>query len=131
MNLFSKLFNNSDTSESVILNDGLKLAMEFGKNWLQPIQDRLKKKYRFLTLQELNDYDTICRQAMHKGHDFVYNTLTELYDVNQTISNNELKEKLKKTLLDQYPWINTSNLEALFSQSCYYAWKDGLTKCIK
>jgi hypothetical protein len=25
----------------------------------------------------------------------------------------------------QYPWMSDSNLKRLFSQGCYYAWKDG------
>ncbi len=30
-----------------------------------------------------------------------------------------------KDLRESYPWISDANLSRLFSQSCYYAWKDG------
>jgi hypothetical protein len=56
------------TGNEEILNTGLSLAMEFGADWLKPIQDRLSVKYPTLTQMERVWYNTICREAMEKGH---------------------------------------------------------------
>jgi hypothetical protein len=40
------------TGNEEILNTGLSLAMEFGADWLKPIQDRLSVKYSTLTQME-------------------------------------------------------------------------------
>jgi len=42
-----------------ILNYGLKLAMAFGKHWLEPIQSRLIKKYPELTKVEQDEFNSI------------------------------------------------------------------------
>ena len=41
MSSMPKFFSTNETNENGILNDGLEFTMEFGKNWLQPIQERL------------------------------------------------------------------------------------------
>src|SRR5689334_4606755 len=58
-----------------ILNTGLAFALEFGTNWLEPIQSRLSEKYPTLKTKELNNCDKICRTAMKAGHDYVYKML--------------------------------------------------------
>ena len=63
------LFRKKSYKEENILNEGVSLAMEFGKNWLQPIQKRLSKKYPKLSTTELDEYNTKCQSAMKLGHD--------------------------------------------------------------
>lgn len=48
-----------------VLNSGLDFAMEFGKDWLRPIQERLRAKFSDLTPSELDAYDRACREAMN------------------------------------------------------------------
>jgi len=114
-----------------ILNSGLDYAMDFGKNWLLPIQERLKNKYIFLTEESLNEYDLLCREAMNYGHNFIQQTLLKLHDDKATIKEVELKRHFINSVSNKYLWVNKSNLSKLFSQGCYYAWKDGLDDCIK
>lgn len=117
-------------NEEKILNKGLEFALEFGPNWLQPIQSRLSAKFQELKSDELNKYDSICRSAMKQGHDYIYKTLEKATDENRKIKEKEMAEELKSFLQKDYPWIDSGNLKRILSQGFYYAWKDGLDKCI-
>ena len=126
-----KFISTNETNENEILNDGFEFAMEFGKNWLQPIQERLLKKYPNLESKNLDLYNEHCKSVLKLGNNFVYNLLDNLDRENQSITEHELKEKLKNTILAKYSWVNSKNINQLFFQSCYYAFKDGLDKAIK
>jgi hypothetical protein len=117
-------------NEEKILNRGLEFALEFGPNWLQPIHSRLSDKFPELKSDELNKYDTICRTAMRQGHDYIYNSLTKATDENRKVKEKEIAEDLKNYLHRQYAWIDSGNLKRILSQGFYYAWRDGLDKCI-
>jgi hypothetical protein len=103
-----------------ILNVGLHLAMEFGENWLRPIQQRLAVAFGTLTPDELDTYDRICRQTMAFGEQQVRLRWKEAAG-NET----EAYRLFKIAVLDQYPWVTDGNLSRLFTQGCYYAYKDG------
>jgi hypothetical protein len=113
-------------SEEKILNQGLEFALEFGSNWLEPIQSRLSNKYPELSTDELNKYNSICRAAMKDGHDFIYKQLTIAAKEKRKIKEMDLADELKLLLHKKYPWIDSQNLKTIFSQGFYYAWKDGL-----
>ena len=102
-----------------IANDGLNLSMEFGENWLKPINERLSKKYSELLPVELEKYNKLCKDVNTYANDFILN--------NPVKHNDELIflpfEKFKKVIHKKYAWINEDNLKQLYSQSCYYAWK--------
>ncbi len=117
-------------SKEEILNIGLDFAMEFGKNWFQPINDRLKRSQTYLTESEIAEYNEICRKAMHHGHNFIYETLDKVDAEKLKIKNDELVLQFNLEMTDKFEWISNSNLKHLYSQSCYYAWKEGLTQVI-
>lgn len=123
--------NKQNPPENEILNSGLGFAMEFGENWLQPIHQRLLSKYDFLTKKQLDEYNSKCTEVMKIGQNFIYKTLVEVSENQVTIEENHLKEILKSFMLSDYPWIDDKNLSRLFNQGCYYAYKDGLTDCLK
>ena len=130
--LFRKMsLNKQNPPENKILNSGLNFAMEFGENWLQPIHQRLSFKYDFLTKNQLDEYNLICTKATKIGQEFIYKTLVEISENQETIKESHLKHNLKSFMLSDYPWIDNKNLSRLFSQVCYYAYKDGLTGCLK
>jgi hypothetical protein len=106
-----------DTS---VLNKGLDLAMEFGENWLRPIQERLAKKYPELSRAALDEYDRVCREAMSFGH-------TQLVACWREAGSDQRQafQFYQRDVLARYPWVSEPNLSRLFSQSCYYAHKDG------
>lgn len=123
--------NKQNPPENEILNSGLNFAMEFGENWLQPIQKRLLFKYGFLTSKQRDEYNAICTTTMKIGHEFIYKSLADILDKDETIKENQFKENFKNFMLNEFPWIDKRNMSRLFSQGCYYAYKDGLTGCMK
>ena len=125
---FYKLFIKKEVEESEILNSGLKFAMEFGETWLRPINEKLSKKYPQLTKTELNYYNGVCTSLRDLGHKFVYDVLEKIENDGKTIEEKLLKSQLSTFVLEKYSWVNRENINHLFSQSCYYAWREGLTK---
>ena len=93
--------------------------MEFGEHWLQPIQERLSKRFPNLSTDELEEYNRVCQEAMGFGHDYVYKFAEE----NSSEPN---ADNFSGVIRSRYPWINRTNLSRLRSQGRYYARKDGL-----
>lgn len=93
--------------------------MEFGENWLKPINERLNKKYPQLLPIELEKYNKLCKEVNRFANNFIYN--------NPVKNNEELTflpfDEFKKVIQKKYDRINEKNLKRLYSQSCYYAWK--------
>jgi hypothetical protein len=106
--------------DSLILNAGLDLAMAFGEHWMEPIQKRLAVVQPQLTPDELNQYDAHSRQAMKRGHDLVPDCFRDAKNVQR-----EAYLLFEKRLLKEYSWVSGEMSSRLFSQGCYYAWKDG------
>ena len=104
--------------------------MKFGEHWLQPIQARLEKKYSFLSRNELDNYNLVCKSVMENYFLFVNNTLENLQSSGESMLEKELKLIANSHIINLYPWISKWNLKKLFSQSCYYALKEGLDKTI-
>jgi hypothetical protein len=121
----------SESANESILNEGLELAMAFGTDWLKPIKERLALLHPELTQAELNRYDTVCRKTMKIGHEWVYKKLASVAKERKKIKHKDLEAEVQKILLQQYPWINSSNFAKLLSQSIYYAYKDGLHEAIE
>jgi hypothetical protein len=100
-----------------ILNTGLDLAMEFGEQWLQPIQTRLAAKFPSLSGANLDAYDSACREAMRFGHQQVVLTIRKSKDRRAHYA------RFRTAVLAKYPWMTEKNLGRLFSQGCYYSMK--------
>jgi hypothetical protein len=106
--------------DPIILNQGMELAMEFGKNWLQPIQGRLGRRHKDLSCAALDEYERVCREALNYG--------IEQVKVQMQAAARKEKEAarlLGEVMTGRYPWMTKKTLQHLFSQGCYYAWKDG------
>ena len=99
-----------------LLNDGLHLAMEWGSDWLKPIQERLTKKYPRLSTIELDEINTVCQAAMSFGHATVYDLVKEH---GRDVSLQQFEPIMKS----RYPWVGAGNMSRLFSQGMYYSMK--------
>lgn len=102
------------TNEIEILNTALRLALEWGENWLQPVQSRLAKHYPQLSPAELDSYNDTVQKAMRFGWEEVEN----LRKIDRAFY-----PQWEATVLQVYPWITEENLSHMFSQGCYYALK--------
>lgn len=106
--------------DALALNAGIEMAMEFGQNWLRPIHERMSARYPLLSESELDGCDKRCREAMKFGH-LVLRECWRAASSEKTAAFRLFRQRV----LAVYPWVSPANLEHLFSQGCYYAWKDG------
>ena len=93
--------------------------MEFGENWLQPVNKRLSKIYPGLSDNELAGCNDLCAEVNKDAHRLVYE--------NPVPGGPEIGfmhfELFSTQLLKKFGWINKENRQRLYSQSCYYARK--------
>ncbi|HWV65930.1 hypothetical protein, partial [Chitinophaga sp.] len=85
-----------------ILNLGLKLSMEFGKNWLLPVSERLSKLNPELTQKQLTDCNEICKRVNESAHRVVYNNPVKNGAGIQFIDFGSFKDNI----LRQYHWVS-------------------------
>ena len=110
-------FRKKEPANEDVLNEAFHFAMAWGKDWLQPVQDRLAKAYPQLSKKELDQYNTLAQEVMKFGHAQVY-SLAELHGKQTS------EKEFAEILLSKYPWVNKKNISHCFSQGMYYAWKD-------
>ena len=105
-------------AHEALLNEGLELAMDWGENWLAPIEDRLLQRHVYLQRAELDELNAACQEAMKFGHETAYEMVRER---GKNIDQDEFVSLARA----RYPWLNAENTVRLFNQSMYYAWKTG------
>jgi hypothetical protein len=102
-----------------ILDHGLRLALAFGPDWLQPIQERLARRFPTLSRGELDEYDARCRQV----RDAAQRRLGELVATAGDLD--AVREQWNAEVRAEHPWLSEETLGHLYSQGCYYLYKDG------
>lgn len=110
------------TQRDEILNAGLRLAMDWGDQWLRPIQQRLSEIYTHLSDESLNQCNTECQATMKFGNELIMQ-IAKLNDGD--IDRVVWRERIRT----RATWINEDNLSSLYSQGMYYAYKDGGLPC--
>jgi hypothetical protein len=103
-----------------ILNQGLSLALEWGEHWLKSIQERLKAIHPHLEKEELDSYNSYCREVANNGNALIFKIV---HEDGEDFYSDKNRQLWKKTMLETYPWISEENLSRSYSQSCYYAMK--------
>lgn len=76
-------------SEEEILNIGLDFSMEFGKNWLKPIQKRLSQKIPSISAEDLDKYNNICAKTRDDGNAILFSILDNIGE-NRSLTSKEL-----------------------------------------
>lgn len=99
------------SDEAGILNVALDLALEWGKDWLMPIPDRLRERYPTMTREEAERWDARCREIM----EYVFRECRG--------ASLENIEAVSDMIAGRYPLLNESNVGRLTSQGIYYAMK--------
>lgn len=97
--------------DPILANDALHLAMEWGKDWLKPTQERMRTLHPALTDAQLDACDALAQEAMRYGHRLVYD------------SPNCERTSFAVALRAKYAWVSDANLTRLHSQGQYYAMK--------
>jgi hypothetical protein len=109
-----------DAGDAALQNYALDLAQEWGREWLQPIQPRLRRAYPTMPTEELDRLNAIAQDAMKEGHDLVYSMTEQLGEKGMS------EAAWRSAYTPRYPWVDDKNLRHLYSTGRYYAWKDGV-----
>jgi hypothetical protein len=105
-------------TREALLNEGLELAMDWGENWLAPIQPRMAQRHPHLERRELDELDAAVQEAMKFGHDTAYALV-------RAAGQGVPQAEFNPLVMSKYPWLDSENAARLFSQSIYYASKAG------
>lgn len=98
-----------------VLNKALSLSLEWGKEWLKPIQNRLM--YIIPRLSG-NDIEKISEYIIGVRDDIFEKIYNDHFDSESQTFDSDVVRITK----EKYPWINKNNLSRLDSQGRYYAW---------
>lgn len=102
-------------------NFALKLSLEWGDSFGKDISERLIKKFPELSIEKVENYKSLCKNIQ----DECWNLVDYKGD---SIMVDEFDKRLNETIFQKYQWINKNNQRKLYTQFCYYFWKEGLIK---
>ena len=100
-----------------IVNAALEMSLEWGPNWLQPINARLREKYPQLTEKEAESLNVWCAAV----RTFAFDLVEKEYKDEQA-GKGIGSEAVQQEIRQKYPQVNAENLSHLYSQGMYYAW---------
>lgn len=95
-----------------IRNAALRLSLEWGENFMAPIQARLRETFPELTPDQADELEKSSRQIQS----FAFALYEELYFERMTRPDVEAQIKAK------FPFLNDENMTRLYNQGMYYAW---------
>ena len=98
-----------------ILNVALEMSLEWGPNWLSPINGRIKSRYPELTEEQANDLNLWCVEVSR----YAYKLIEMDYPL--VMFKGEEGTGIEQ-VQQKYPQINEENLGRLYNQGMYYAW---------
>ena len=98
-----------------ILNFALDLSLEWGENWLQPINGRVLATHPQLTRDDAETLNAWCVEV----RTFAF---AEVYPWYAREVENKAARALEGTRR-KYPHIDAENLSRLYNQGMYYAWR--------
>ena len=97
-----------------MLNVALDMSLEWGENWFQPINERIRTAYPELSADDAQTLDDWCVEA----REFAYAEVEKWY----ALEVENKADKAMETTRRKYPQINERNLSHLYGQGIYYAW---------
>ncbi|MEM6886025.1 MAG: hypothetical protein AAF571_13435 [Verrucomicrobiota bacterium] len=101
-----------------ILNTSLSIAVESHGRWQLPIQDQLAECYPELGLLELSHYNRVCRDILQTARTLAHQPSRQsryrgILPVSRTQT--DTWKVYEQGMKHHYPWINESNLHAIYS----------------
>ena len=117
MEWLRRLFRRRASREE-LLREGLALAMDWGDDWLSPINTRLHERHRYLGADELAIINDECQAAMRWGHEIMHD---QLRDGARSVD----AEGFAHLIHERHPWVDEETMARLLKQSIYYAAKTG------
>ena len=94
-----------------LLNAALELATEWGENFRQSIHGRIREMYPDLTDQQIDEITEIVRKAEYR-----------IYALSEERNSGSLTDgDATRIAMEEFPWLNGSNLSRLSNIGMYYA----------
>ena len=97
-----------------LLNLALDMSLEWGENWFQPINERIRAAHPELSADDAQTLDDWCVEA----REFAYAEVEKWV----TLEVENKAAQAMETTRQKYPQINEPNLSHLYGQGMYYAW---------
>lgn len=101
-----------------LTNAALRLALEWGESWLEPIQGRLAQIRPDLAVEELDACEALAQHVFERALEVGRQALKR-----HGLAGSVAADEVRETLLAAFPWLDRANLSQLVSQSLYYAFK--------
>ncbi|VUD69399.1 hypothetical protein TDB9533_04766 [Thalassocella blandensis] len=98
--------------------------MEFGENWLKPIDDRIKKEYPMISSQRLAELSEIINDTRDYGLKLVLECIEGSESQDEAFEKLENgRENIFQLIRERVPGISEENVNKVYSQSIYYSRK--------
>lgn len=97
-----------------IFNHAIELSLEWGENFMKPINERLRAQYPHLSDEEAGHYDALCGGLKN----YAFSQIEQAYT--KQISWPQAKQNVD----EKYPGLSDENWQRLCTQGQYYAWRD-------
>ncbi|GEM_PF-5709678 len=98
------------------LGAGLRLALSFGEDWLQPIQGRLAVLFPQLSVAQLETISEVCQEVKQFSESWLQKEAGKH-------SEEVYAQAWRAAMMTYFPWLSEQELGHLFSQGVYYARK--------
>lgn len=97
-----------------IFQVAMQLSLDWGKDWLQPINVRIREKYPRLTEEQAQELNRMCKEIQRFcWDDLCYKELDGIVTTDQ----------MRKIMQEKYPILDEKNPSRLISQGMYYVRK--------
>ena len=99
---------------AAIFNAALEMSLEWGENFHEPIQERLRQRFPVVSQEEADELQTVCRELTSYAFEQV--EMAYLKKITGAEAN--------ASILARYPLVNEDSMGRRWSQGQYYAWHD-------
>ena len=102
-----------------VLNDLYNASLQFGENWRKPIIELAEELYPNMPPIEQKELACYIKDTRDNIEKYIYDGYYNTYKDDTEM----LRKKTSLYIENEYPWMNSYNVEHAISQGIYYAWR--------
>jgi hypothetical protein len=106
--------------DDAVRNEALLISLEWGPRRSIPFEERLAAARPELSGEEVADLRKLTNQVESEA----WGTVASFFTAHG-MKDRDANAAWTRALLAKWPWLTEKSLAALWTQGCYYAWKDG------
>ncbi len=106
--------------DDLVRNEALRISIEWGPRRSIPYETRLANSRPELAQSQIEELRTLCAQVESEA----WGTVVQHFKANG-MNDAAAIDAWTTALRAKWPWLNQNNLASLWTQGCYYAWKEG------